>query len=465
MLSASSNCAPGVILARSQTVAAAFALSLLVACTSGGSAGDGSSEPAAAQDINANRDIVSSEDSFVFRDSSPFKPVLKECVLIRTTAESCPVSTLPFIGDGVNTPVINDIMDRLIVSHSWMGTRFEEVLQQASPELLDLFSSATAIMIGSDVRPSFYTSLTGAIYLDPFYLWLSAEEKLAVTLAEDFRSSFGSDLNFLVFSSWRKGFDRAYTFYSLEDDSSRPFGDMVELLTSLLFHELAHANDFVPKATIPDLLQSGLTVFEAIDSNSDNWLSVQMQDVLPLISDEMKNFANVRYRGADASDAQKLADPAHIGALIGGDGASSFYSYTTIREDMANLVEEVLMAKTFGISRTLATVNRLSDPDNQTCSDIIVSWGQRNRIADPMVLPRAKLAIEYVLGDAPEVMAFLDNELLAAEHLAVGVDWCTNLLDPARLASAPTVRSKQIMPSAKDVQEQALLNERTHSLD
>ena len=87
------------------------------------------------------------------------------------------------IGHGGRPPPDTDIdtdaiMQRLVVSHDWMGQRFKEVLDILPAEILQLMSGVTAVVIDDDIRPSYYTNWTGAIYLDPANLWLTNDDSL-----------------------------------------------------------------------------------------------------------------------------------------------------------------------------------------------------------------------------------------------------------------------------------------------
>ena len=61
---------------------------------------------------------------------------------------------------GGETPTFDRVMDRVVVSHRWMGERLEEVLRRAPDDLLRVLGAISAIVIDADVRPSFYWPLT-----------------------------------------------------------------------------------------------------------------------------------------------------------------------------------------------------------------------------------------------------------------------------------------------------------------
>ena len=62
--------------------------------------------------------------------------------------------------------------------------------------------------------------------------------------APDFRAEFGSELMFVPLSRYVDGTDYAWEYFSLSDNQTRIISDLEMPLTGLMFHELAHANDF-----------------------------------------------------------------------------------------------------------------------------------------------------------------------------------------------------------------------------
>jgi len=388
-------------------------------------------------------DIRETDTAYAYRSTSVHADVLKKCVLITTVAESCKIAELPPIGDGVSTPTVDQVMDRVLVTHDWMGLRFEQVLRDSPESLLTLFSSTTAILIGSKVRPSFYTRLNGAIQLDPVYLWMSREEKGTISRQQDFRSDFGKDLQF-----WFRGDlvnpdgSRAARFYSLSDDSERPLNDVKIPLQRLLFHELVHATDFMPRNKIASL-DPNMSIYESIDSIRDDWLSNSLKATYPLNSDTLREFAKVRFRGTEASSAQKLTDSTEMGALMSVDGAIHFYSYSSQYEDLAQLVENVMMGHHFDLASNIGFMQKPANEARFTCNDLIVGWGQRNRLADPLVSVRARAAAELTVNLTPELTEFMDSGFGAVEQMTRSVSWCRNQKLDTTIASGSQSRSAE----------------------
>lgn len=378
---------------------------------------------------------------YAYREASPFASVLKECVVIESHQESCAVSKLPFIGDGNRQPTIDDVMARVLVTHSWMGERFEEMLQTVPPEVMTMFSSTTAILIGSNVRPSHYWTANGAIQLDPVYLWTSLEEKSSISKQDDFRSDYGIDLQFWFLSRTadRSG-ERLTPYYSLDDDSVRPIEDVKLPLVRLLVHELAHATDFMPRSQI-DNLDSTLSVSDAISSIATEWLSPRLTAGYPLTSMELEDFADVRYSGFDATNQQKATTATNMGEYMNVDGAIKFYSYTSIREDLAQLVEAAVMGYRYDAIGNIGFTQKPTDEESYTCDDLLVSWGQRDRLADPIVNVRARAATELALSLTPEMSTFLDIAMGSAEAMEKNVGWCDNQKTSTAIADELSVRS------------------------
>ncbi|UJF20635.1 hypothetical protein L0B17_10500 [Shewanella sp. OMA3-2] len=184
--------------------------------------------------------------TYAYKPNSTYAAVLPKCVYSNKLENSCRINQLPLIGQQTSSPSIANIMDRVVVSHDWMGQNFERFLQQQDPnnDFITLLQSVSAIIISYDVRPSFYWVVTRAIYLDPDNLWLTAAERDTINEAPDYRSNFGNDLQFLMPWRYVKNNNYAYASYSYETRTNRSIADFTPRLSSLLYHELAHANDF-----------------------------------------------------------------------------------------------------------------------------------------------------------------------------------------------------------------------------
>src|SRR5690606_5789799 len=104
---------------------------------------------------------------------------------------------------------------------------------------------------------------------------------------------------------------------------------------------------------------------------------------------------------------------------------TTFYNYSTTREDLATLFESILIRARFGVERDVAVTNN-PQGDDVTGDDYIVTWGQRNRVAEPAIRERARYAVSRLL---PEVSldAYIDA-MPAPLEMRPGETWNENLL-------------------------------------
>jgi len=374
-------------------------------------------------DPNALRDVVEIDDAYAYVRSSRYANVLQSCAVIENAQDACPLEVLPFIIQDAPDPTVDDIMSRVLVTHDWMGERFETILRSSSASLTSMFGSVTSILIGSTVRPSNYWGGTGGIQLDPTYLWMSVEEKMTVSVDEDFRSGFGNDLQFLFFQARLKDGVNQFTTFNLLNDATRTLEDIRIPTVRLLYHELAHANDFLPRTAAPFLSATGIPS-DALDELSGFWLSPQLVNDQPLNSAVLKGLAGVRYRGFDATEFEKSLTATVVGSEAANDGAAVFYGYSTIREDFATLVDTAMMKAEFGIDLAAGFVDSPDDRDNAFCDDYTVGWGTRNRFSDPLVLARARTALEGIFGESARLDQFIAAQVGNSDPMTPGLGWC-----------------------------------------
>lgn len=382
-----------------------------------------------------------------YRGTSPYVSVLERCVydpalfFSNGSTNLCTLGTLPLLAQETagGVPSIAQIMNRVLVSHDWMGARFEAFLQaQPTDDLRRLLGSVNAIVIGAHVRPSFYWSATGAIYLDADNLWLTPAERDVVSEVPDFRSGFDRELNYTGLWRYVVNNQPALLFFDPAARISRDLGYLDYELGSLLYHELAHANDFFPSA-MRATARTDVPVFLASPSLLP---SDRLATLLPLSSQPMFDLARVKFHGVAATDTQKAYTPRQVADFFRADRATDEYNYSIppgssapSREDVAMLFEEFMMSLRHAARRDVGMTNKLRP--GMTGSDLIVAWGQRGRVADPAVKPR----VVQVLGElSPWLPASAVDSLPAPVLLREGVSWTANL-NPLATGAAKTKRS------------------------
>ena len=385
-----------------------------------------------------------------YRPASPYAGVLARCtydigLFYKSSIVNnfCPVNTLPLLGieaGAGNAPSVAQIMNRVLVSHDFLGANFEAFLTTQDPngDFRRLLGGATAVVIGSHVRPSFYTSATGAIYLDANNLWLTPEERDVVTEVPDYRLAFDDELNFTGVGRAVKNNDYARRGYSATARVTRDQSDLLFVLGRLMYHELGHAGDFFPPA------ERNLNGTQSIWANVVSRLTAKtlpsdaLASLYPLRSTEMKGLGQVMYQGATATAEQKAYTAAQVGAFFGSDVASDDYAYSingdsNSREDLAMLFEEFMMSYRHGVQYDVGYTNVYKD--GMFSDDLIVAWGMRGRIGLPSIKPRIKLVLQRV---APWIDVTAVDALPAPLMMTVGKTWEQNLVLSNRIGMSKT---------------------------
>ncbi|EGM69592.1 hypothetical protein [Shewanella sp. HN-41] len=362
--------------------------------------------------------------TYAYREDSPYANALTSCVYSNQLNDSCTINQLPLIGQISNTLDTEAILDRVLVSHDWMGDNFAAFLAQMDPnsDFARLLQSVTAVVISYDVRPSFYWVLTGAIYLDPNDLWLTPAQRDSINEAPDYRSDFGNDLNFIM--PWRYVKDNQYASlgFPVTTRATRTLAQITPDLASLLYHELAHANDFFPRSVHASLTGPRLIDDYNRRNTNKSLVSDQVSNLYPLTSTEMAGLAGVSFLGAKANATQKAYQPSDITTFFSTDIANDFYAYSSTREDTAMLFEEAMMSYRYQILRDVAVTNK---PAVLTADTVIVDWGQRGRIGESSLENRAALVIDEILPELDGIS--LIASLPAPIAMTQGQSWRQSL--------------------------------------
>ncbi|MFC3095627.1 hypothetical protein DRW07_08085 [Alteromonas sediminis] len=338
-----------------------------------------------------NNDLYVSSHMIPYREESPYADSLKRCVYNNQFDTSCSFEDLPLLGMETTTPTVEDVLNRTLVSHPWMGQRFEEYLRQseAGSDMLNLLRGTTAVVISYDIRPSFYWVVSGAIYLDANNFWRTPQERDTLNTRPDFRSNFGNDLQFGIFWRYVKNGQNYLNqaFPAASERGDKPFSGLEASLTWLMYHELGHANDYFPPRRWPTISTTTSPLSYFNDAQPD---STDMDGLYPLTSSELKSLANVSFGGETATAQQRNFVPLDIQGFYAPDRAPAYYAYFNEREDYATLFERFMMLYRLGIPADTGIIGTVNNPN------AIVTWGARARITDPALFNRLRYTIERV---------------------------------------------------------------------
>lgn len=424
------------------------ALALLAGCGSGGSS-DTETNPVVVPSsddptINLHDEprIIPSSEARPYVADGPFANVLASCAFADESVtieidDICTLATLPYIGQTTDNITVNDILERTLVTHDWMGERLGDLLNAMPADLLPLFAPVTSVIIGSEIRPSSFNSGLGRMKIDADHLWLTVAEKRTISQEEDFRTNFGADLQFVSFWRLMKGDEYAIPRSSLSDDNPREFNDTILKAARPLYHELAHANDLVRPANIKSFSQN-LTPYDASDLFPEQRVGSQLYDdeSLSVPRSFLYSLARVRYADETPSEIERSYLPDFVGSEMGTEGKQTFYGYFTIGEDVATLFAQTMLSFHFGIETHVGFMNKPANEADAFCNDYIVSWGVRNRLAAPLVAPRARFVTEKMIGQSAALDTFFTGPLGEQTSLREGDGWCDSRFSTPMLATA-----------------------------
>jgi len=367
-----------------------------------------------------------------YNQSAPMAAGLKDCIYANYFASPCSLSKINLLGQDHIDPTVDQVMDRVITSHPWMAENFRKFLTEEDPhgDFKKLLRSVSAIVISYDIRPSYYWVATGAIHLDAEDLWLTPEQRDVIDVAPDYRSAFGKELNYLM--PWRYVIndDYASSYYPKNVRLTRTVKDLVPDLGSLLYHELAHANDTFPSSTLSSV--TGTSVYNAFQLRKGNTIADKLTTAHPKSSTEMMALGQVNFRGATITDAQKAYTPDDVANFFSHDNAPTEYAYSSIQEDVATLFDAAMMSARYGIERDEAVISLKDTVDSS--KSYIISWGQRGRVTDPVVMPRSKFVFDLIFPELDSDTFY--GALPAVRSFTIGDDWIS-VLEFEKTSSAP----------------------------
>ena len=230
-----------------------------------------------------------------------------------------------------------------------------------------------------------------------------------------------------------------------------------------MYHELGHSADFVPVA-VRDSLNLAQSVWANIAPRyqAEQLPSDQMSTQYPLTSQQMKALAQINFVSGPVADgtlvngisysALKMYTPNEVGGFFSADIATDEYDYTTTREDIAMTFEETMMSKNHQWRRDFAITDKVAS--GATGSSIIVRWGQRGRVGEPTIKPRAQFALRSSRpGSTPRDLAAVPAPIA----MRPGESWTANLTLPAPPPSAMASAQALLGPRLSTEQEQLLV--------
>jgi hypothetical protein len=151
-----------------------------------------------------------------------------------------------------------------------------------------------------------------------------------------------------------------------------------------------------------------------------------MSASFPLQSAQLAGLAQVKFFGATANATQRAYTPNDVASFFAADRATDEYNYSNSREDLAMTFEEFMMMRNHVWRRDVAITDKIGPAT--TSGTLIVRFGQRGRIGEATIKPRARFAVGEI---APWVNLMEVDNLPAPIPMRAGDSWASNLIVPA----------------------------------
>lgn len=346
---------------------------------------------------------------------SNYTDVLEECVfsMALNRQKLCNIDKLPPIVLEDNSMAINTIMSRVLVSEEWMGDRFRDFLLANShhKDFQELLKPVTAIVISENIKVPFYWALTGAIYLSPYDFYLNKNEKLSISNPYDYHSFIANNAPTIFL--WRyvkNNHDIALTLDGIREKSSLYYN-----IASLMYHELAHANDYYPLSKI-NTFNKSLPLIDNIATNHE-LISSQMSYLYPLKSNDLKLIALYNFNRTPIDNQILNIESSILLNNLIDDNASDLYNYVDNKEDLAMIFEETMMKYRYDIDREIGVAKNTGSLD-----EYMLVGGQKNRIFAPNISLKAQFIVAHLLADkSMNINNFLNKK--KEKYLCLGSSW------------------------------------------
>jgi hypothetical protein len=318
------------------------------------------------------------------------------CTLTTSESSRCSFEELDFLIK--NKPLtISAIHERVIATDAWMQNNFKTLLAKMPNAMLALFGSITAVIIHPSVEFGFFSPSNGALFISPKLLALTQAEKN--TAIERHNALFfcqkprpwpyhyysrylltdktAFDDQLATDKTWRNVPDFNSQQLSLIDQSTYA-------LASVLFHELAHANDFFPA----DALTFRNQYSSPAQWLKQNDLSITESLLITNSSNVLKDAAKTHFEHKQPTDLLTSTSIESMALEFSRHPISDLYGHLAPAEGMAILFEEWAMKVFFNLDREVAFIEPIN-PEQQGCSNLIFHQGQINRLLDNERLSKA----------------------------------------------------------------------------
>ncbi|SMF65289.1 hypothetical protein [Pseudobacteriovorax antillogorgiicola] len=314
-------------------------------------------------------------------DSSPYQDKLEDCVYRNEPDKACSYLTLPPLGQ-------EEVLDRtaiearVVASDPWLRAQFVSFMDRVPESLWPLFAPVTAIVLSRNLSHSFFWALNGVLYLDANLFWQELEESYQVPVKSRLHNGFAG-----------------YSYYlevvrtpEISGDLPRTEDEIWPNFASELFHQLAHANDFM--GTDMSAAYAGITPYQLAVNRMDQRLHDGLGITLnaPTLTALARNIVYQEYSslllGVDVETVESLWQESE---------ATHFLSFLSPEEDFAYLVQSLILDQYLDVEEQIYLVPKGQELDENGL--VGIAWGASRWVRNEDVFRRAQIALSSILGD------------------------------------------------------------------
>jgi hypothetical protein len=361
-------------------------ISLLVLTSCGGSKTPSDPHPNV---VKKNLDIFTNgKKLYAANSDSPKVNAMLACALDKS-GRNCSPSKLPFIGMENEVITAKSIFDRTLVSHHFMASTFKSFLENLKNEnLLHMFSSVAGVVITDEISSSFYTTRTGMIYINANFIWKNLTERSQLKFKEDTRGEPSPNKTIEMYHSYYKN---GVKYNSGLFSRNRTQKEISNLLTRVLYHELAHTMDYFPPKKNNEIRNSNETYLDIAEEKFKN--SRLSSDSLGYAEGDAVYFYAIYYFYNDVVEGKipQMNSSSFMSEFNHNNGIT-LYSYSTKREHLAMLIEAYMMTHIDGYQEC----NRGYEKKENKWTNF---WSQKNRVLQDSVNNEAKKAISLIFNN------------------------------------------------------------------
>jgi hypothetical protein len=356
---------------------------------------------------------------------------LLSCFAKGNAGEYCDLSEASPLGAGKTMDQklsIEDVAERLLVSHEWMGDEFVELLERwywlEDRDILDLFRPYSSIVISFEGQfyGYYFVEESATLVLSGFALWKD-KQQYEDLFVESGGSSSHSGIAEIPFQSWQRQIDSVTKqetyqsiYYDEYDNNVRFTHQLRPQMMQIIAHTSAHAFDSYPQSTLSSLDEQD-SLFTHVQSLA---LSNLLENNYPVYkSDLVTDFANYRYDGATPTDRLVNSTGQEFYDELVNSQAITTWGYHSAYESLAMLFQQYALYKYEGVIMDLSVVGW--EDNDYYCNEYEVIAGRRGYSDD--VKARMAYAASIVLGIDMSV-ALDDLAEVEEKSIPAGLGYC-----------------------------------------